>query len=372
MYEARPVVPIPVLRPRLPTAEALLPWLRRIDESRIYGNFGPLSVEFAHRLGRHFGVGGGGVLPLANGTLGLSACLTALGVEHGTLCAMPAFSFVATAHAAIAAGLVPWLLDIEEDNWQLSPANFERALAKAPGAVGAVVPVCPFGQPVDWAGWAEVRRRTGIEVVIDAAAAFDALRPGPLPAVVSLHATKAFGVGEGGLVVAEDRDLITEVRRRINFGFMGSRVAETAATNGKMSEYHAAVGLAALEGWPAARAEFSRVQRGLRQGFEEAGIICPAQLGDEWVSSTFCLRLPVDADAVAVAVAASGIETRRWWNDGLHRHPAFAACPRPALPVTDLLAKRVLGFPCSVDLNEDAISAIVARTLAACAKLGRE
>ena len=41
---------IPVLRPLLPRAERLLPYLRRIDETRIYSNHGPLSGELERRL----------------------------------------------------------------------------------------------------------------------------------------------------------------------------------------------------------------------------------------------------------------------------------------------------------------------------------
>ena len=77
-----------------------------------------------------------------------------------------------------------------------------RALiAQAPAPVGAVMPVVPFGCPIDVAAWDRFRASTEIPVVIDAAAGFDALVPGAVPAVVSLHATKVLGAGEGGFVV---------------------------------------------------------------------------------------------------------------------------------------------------------------------------
>jgi hypothetical protein len=37
---------VPVLRPRLPDAGQLLPYLRRIDASRVYTNWGALAKEF--------------------------------------------------------------------------------------------------------------------------------------------------------------------------------------------------------------------------------------------------------------------------------------------------------------------------------------
>ena len=57
-----------VLRPLLPKAEVLLPYLKRIDASRIYSNFGPLVLEFEGRLTRHFGLPAGGVVSASTGT----------------------------------------------------------------------------------------------------------------------------------------------------------------------------------------------------------------------------------------------------------------------------------------------------------------
>ena len=370
MPDVPPVAHIPVFRPRLPDADAILPWLRRIDEARIYSNTGPLAVEFAGRICRHFNLGQACAQPVANGTLGLVASLLAVGAKPGSLCAMPAFTFVATAHAAVAAGLVPWLLDVDSADWQLKPDELRRALAEAPGEVGAVIPVCPFGQPVDWSGWLDLQHRTGIKVVIDAAAAFDGLRPGPLPAVISLHATKAAGIGEGGLVISSDRDLISEVFRRINFGFRGNRDAGCIATNAKMSEYHAAVGLAMLEQWPRSRAGFAQVQSGLRRRLEAQGIACPDGIGTDWVSSTFNIRLPGEyASAIAAGLARRGIETRRWWGDGLHRHLAFSHFPRTRLARTETLTANVLGLPCWLDLEDRALDAIVGALARECRPL---
>ena len=58
MTDAGPA--IPVLRPQLPSAERLLPYLRRIDDARIYSNWGPLSVELEGRLAERLGVPAGG------------------------------------------------------------------------------------------------------------------------------------------------------------------------------------------------------------------------------------------------------------------------------------------------------------------------
>lgn len=351
---------IPVMRPLLPEADRLLPYLRRIDENRWYSNFGPLTLELESRLSDHWG--GGAALTLANATLGLAIALRAAGAAGGTLCLMPAWTFIATAHAAVGAGLTPYLADVDEHTGRLTPALAEEAIARAPAPVGAVMPVCPFGAPVDWTGWEEFHRRTRIPVVIDAAAAFDALRPGPLPAVVSLHATKALGAGEGGVLVSADADLVERARRLSNFGFLGDRVSRTVATNAKMSEYQAAVALASLDGWPATRERWKKTLELLRQAVRAfPAARWPTGLGG-YVASAATVLLP-DAQVAARCLADAGIETRQWWQGGIHSHPAFADAPAMPLPVTARMAQGSLGLPCWLDMTAEAAGRIGAALL---------
>src|SRR5207248_1956374 len=114
-------------------------------------------------------------------------------------------------------------------------------MGKAPGQVGAVMPVMPFGQPVDMPAWQAFQEETGIPVVIDAAAGFDRLEPSGVPGVVSLHAAKLLGVGEGGFVISKSSELIDSIRHRVNHGFGGTREAKVEAVNARLSEYSAAI-----------------------------------------------------------------------------------------------------------------------------------
>ena len=65
--------------------------------------------------------------------------------------------------------------------------------------------------------------------------------------VYSFHATKSFGVGEGGVVYSANTDLISRIRQTENFGFSASRETTLTALNGKMSEYTAAIALSTLD-----------------------------------------------------------------------------------------------------------------------------
>ena len=342
---------VAVARPRLPDAGAILPYLRRIDEGRWYSNFGPLNVELEQRLAARLG-DGAEVCTAANATLALALALTAMELPAGGLVAVPAWTFVATAHAVLQAGLVPWFLDVDSDSWMLQPQAVEAALAHAPGPVVAAIPVCPFGAMPDLAAWRAFRATTGVKVLIDAAAAFDGLAEADPPVCVSLHATKVLGVGEGGFFASIDPELVDRFRRLTVFGFKGSRESPFASTNAKLSEYGAAVGLAALDEWPSERLRYLRTAQHLRIALmPQAEVRFQPGWGRDWVTSVCLIAGPEgSADRIERALSDAGIETRRWWGEGCHRSPAFAECPRQALPVTDALAESTIGLPFAVDL----------------------
>ena len=344
---------VPIARPRLPTRAAIAPYLDRIDDARWYTNHGPLVRELEARLAARLG-GDASVVTLANGTVALTLALRAAGAKPGTLCLMPAWTFVASAHAAFDAGLTPYFVDVDPATWMLDPGAVCAAIAAAPAPVGAIMPVAAFGHVPDLGLWRQMADGTGLPVIVDCAAAFDGLASAPVPVTVSLHATKTVAAGEGGYVASQDAAFIERVRAISAFGFRGERIATCAAVNAKLSEYAAAVALASLDAWPADRARFALTAQRLR-----AGLALTPEIGFQngwgarWISSVCVVSTPDwAAPAISEALRAAGVETRDWWGAGCHRQPAFARCPSAPLPVTDRLAASTLGLPYFIDLEE--------------------
>ncbi|TQV71869.1 DegT/DnrJ/EryC1/StrS family aminotransferase [Denitrobaculum tricleocarpae] len=362
------------MRPQLPTAARIAPYLEEIDASRWYSNFGPLAGRFEERLSSQFGSGAGSVLAVANGTLGLTLALQAAAALPGDLCMLPAFTFSASASAVMAAGLTPWFVDVDPGSWALEPALARDCLPNAPGRVAAVMPVSVFGRPVDVAAWDEFSLETGIPAVIDGAASFDAARVGQSPVMISLHGTKVFGVGEGGLILSRNKALISQIRSLSSFGFpldpakkTEPRAALLPGLNAKFSEYCAAVGLAGLEDWPATRQRFLDVRDAYYAILENIPELQPQPGGLEpWVSATINFAVPdVSARTLIAALAQRGIAARRWWGDGCATAPAFDSCPRTALPVTEGLTDSVIGLPFYIDMTRDDIHRVKTAVIAA-------
>jgi len=355
---------IAVARAYMPDSDSVLPYLRRIDEARWYSNYGPLLLGFEARLRKRF-VDGAAIATVSSGTLALTITLQALTAgARDTIaegyCILPSWTFVATAHAVAQAGLRPWFVDVDPHNGMLDPKAVLSLLKQAPGPVQAVIPVAAFGRMPDLDAWKQFEAETGLPVLLDAAAAFDALDDAPIPAMVSLHATKILGVGEGGFVVARDPALAAMIRKRANFGFQGDRTAREVATNAKLSEYAAALGHASLDHWPATRMRYMLSAQRLRIALIGAPEVqFQPGWGSDWISTTCIVGLPEgSADHVEAALAAQGVETRRWWGQGCHKAPAFAGAARTALPVTERLAKSTIGLPFALDLSEEAIGRV--------------
>jgi dTDP-4-amino-4,6-dideoxygalactose transaminase len=343
---------VAIMLPQLPSADRLRPYLESIDQSRLYSNFGPLVVSLEDR------------------TLGLAVAIAVQEPQPGSLCVMPAWTFVASAHAATMAGLIPFFIDVDPKTWALDPGKVLDQIKDAPAPIGAVMPVMPFGLPMDLTEWDAFRARSGLAVVIDAAAGFDSLVPSAVPAVVSLHATKALGTGEGGFVISTDPAIRRAVRMRSNFGFDGTRHAQATAFNAKLSEYHAAVGLAALDEWNETRAEWYEVADAYRRAFRGSNDIALQHgFGETWISSTCVLSFARSASAhIEQILTSHGIETRRWWGAGAHVHPATQSFPRTAVPATEALALSTLALPFYRGLGAAEISRVADIVLAIAAE----
>ena len=355
-----PQDPIRAYRSRLPSLDALSPYLRYLDKVRNYSNFGELNLTLARRLAVKLEVSPDNVVLASSGTSALvGAILGAAGRATGDrpLCLVQSFTFSATAAAAELCGYTVHLVDVEHETWMLDPTR----IASHPliEQVGLVLPVCPFGKWMDQSEWSAFTRTTGIPVVIDAAASFEALLTGcreltQCPIALSFHASKAYSTGEGGAVVCKDTAVTESAARAMNFGMFGERCCRSAGFNGKMSEYHAAVGLAELDGWQDKSRQFGAVVEIYRRAMSDRGLSRHLVTAPEIASCYMLYRAdsPEQANDLRAELDRRAIEHRLWYGQGLHREPYFANAPRDSLPSTEQLASSLIGLPMAPDLSE--------------------
>ena len=210
---------IPVCKPLLPSGADILPYIDVIDSTRQYSNNGGLVQLLESRIAKHFDVSPSCVACVSSATMGIMVTLLAMDISPNKKCVIPSWTFSATAHAVLAAGLKLSIFDVDENSGMLTPEFFETQSESVIEEIDAIVTVSHFGAPVDGQEWSARANKWDKKVVIDAAAGFDSLIPSEVPAVVSLHATKPLASGEGGVVICTDEDLISRIKSIRNFGF---------------------------------------------------------------------------------------------------------------------------------------------------------
>lgn len=353
--------PWPYGRPLLPSSESVARYAALSDQNRQYTNGGPLLRQFEERLADLFSVSQRNVVAVSSGSSAVSLAILAQSEQAFERCIIPGWTFVATANATHLAGCNVNFTDVDQQTWTINP----DAGIDLPEAEHVIV-VSPFGAPMDIDSWATESSKTGTKIAIDAAAAFDAvarcgmIHPSGIPVAISFHATKAFGIGEGGCVVTADADLAERVRAMSNHGFDRQGKYVGAGMNGKLSELQAAVGLAALDHWPERREAWEFRSAAYRKALETIGSIsCQPGYGGNWVSSNCCVRVPGRADRIIAALAIKGIEARRPWGEGAYRIFSGQKEAHPTLPNSDALAASVVGLPIHVDMSESSIDMIV-------------
>lgn len=234
-----------VTKAQIPNREALMKRFDRLLESAWFTNRGEMVRELEEQLAEYLGVRH--VVVVSNGTVGIQALIKALNL-CGNIVTTP-FTFIATASAIKWEGLNVAFADIDPLSFNL---DIERAAARVNDDTVAIMPVHVFGNPCELDEIERLAASRDLPVIYDAAHAFGVRKNGEsvlnagTASILSFHATKLFHTVEGGAVITNDESLAKDVRQRINFGITGPESIECVGINGKMSEFHAAIGLSLL------------------------------------------------------------------------------------------------------------------------------
>jgi dTDP-4-amino-4,6-dideoxygalactose transaminase len=333
--------------PDLPAPSEYLPLLEEIFANGWYSNFGPLVRRFESQLLDAIGAPEESCVTCNNATAGLSAALLASGRTGPVL--IPAFTFPASLSAVRAAGMTEIVVDVGMDDWALGGRLLERALAETGASL--VMLVAPFGMQRNLDATLAICQKRGATVIIDSASSLG----GPRPArgsgegvfeVFSMHATKPFAVGEGGAIFAH-RMHDGALRSALNFALNSYATPSGPAWgfNGKMSEFHAAVGIAQLGrigNTVSRRQAFATLYRDRLKQYPE--VACPQDMScAPWQFFPVLLPSEATADRLIQCAADAGVEIRRYYSPSLSRWPdtrCFEACL-----TADELSRRMCALP---------------------------
>ena len=149
--------PLHVGRPNIGDRARLHARLDQALDRRWLTNDGPLVAEFEQRVAAAAGVRH--CIAVCNATLGLQVLAAATGLTGEVI--VPAFTFVATAHALAWTGLTPVFCDVDPVTHTLDPARVEELVTSR---TSAVLGVHLWAGVCDVAGLQTVATRHGLSL----------------------------------------------------------------------------------------------------------------------------------------------------------------------------------------------------------------
>ena len=226
---------IPVTLPFLPPKEDYDILLHGIWKRQWLTNMGPLASDLEMKLKEHLGVEH--LLFVTNGTVALQMAIKALDLKGEIITSI------------VWENCQPVFVDIDQKSLNIDSTKIEAAITSK---TSAIVATHVYGNPCDVEAIEKIAKKHKLKVIYDAAHAFGVQVNGTSIfnfgdiSTCSLHATKLFHSGEGGLVITKDPKILKEMAHIRNFGHSGPETFYNLGINGKNSEFHAAMGLANL------------------------------------------------------------------------------------------------------------------------------
>lgn len=257
--------PLPLIQVNPPNLKKSSRYIRRAYINERFSNYGVLCETASDLMASRVNKNYQGIL-CNNNTTGILASLISVDVRNKFV-VISNFTFVATFHAIVAAGGIPLIVDVNPFTYEMDFDIVNEVLRSEIHEIGAVVPTRVFGFVNDFTDLISICEKKGVPVIVDSAATyprtdstwnFNKLADAE---IYSFHATKVFGIGEGGLVVGKANQ-IEKIIKSLNFGLDYNNVETIQdGINGKADEFLAARALTRLDSYPkdvSARLEFAR------------------------------------------------------------------------------------------------------------------
>lgn len=273
---------------------------------------------------------------VSNGTVALHLAMVAMGIGEGDEVIIPDFTMIASAFAVAYTGAVPVFVDADKDTWNINTKLIE---AKISSRTKAIMPVSIFGNPCDMDAIHTIAQKHKLWVIEDAAeshgATYKGMKTGMLADITcfSFFANKNITTGEGGMVVTNSDELNEKCRyfKNLCFPLNSPRtyMHEDVGFNYRMSNIHAAIGLAQVEKadeYVSMRVQNAAIYKQKLSNIE--GIVFQTDQPDSkhvhWMNGIVIdpEKYGRTRDELVLHLKNKQIDTRLFFN-GMHRQPAL-------------------------------------------------
>lgn len=351
-----------VTMPTLAPLEEVNELMKGIWESGIMTHNGPLVQRFEKECAEHLGVSQ--MVSCVNGTVALQMAIRALQLK-GEIITTP-FTFIATISSIIWEGCTPVFVDIDPETLCIDPKKIEEKITYH--TVG-IMPVHVFGNCCDIEAIDAIAKKHNLKVIYDACHSVGVNYKGQSIfnygdiSVTSFHATKMLNTAEGGGCFTLDKELDEKLRRIRFFGFENHADIIEDGTNGKMTEVHAAIGLANLKYLDAALADRKKKYAMYKDALSKDSTLSFQRINEGCNYSYFPVIFEDEGTMLKVQAKLNDehIFPRRYFYPSVNTFSRLV--PYTPMPISENIASRILCLPLYYTLSEEDIDRIVSYIL---------
>ena len=317
------------------------------------------------------------VIGCANGTDALQIALMALDLQPGDEVIVPAFTYVATAEVIALLGLVPVMVDVEEETFNISLQGIRNAITSR---TRVIIPVHLFGQCSDMEPIMELANEHKLWIIEDNAQSLGAsyiFRNGSVKnagtighiGCTSFFPTKNLGcMGDGGALTTNDPGLAEKIRMIANHGQQVKYYHKLVGCNSRLDTIQAAilnVKLPHLDGYIESRQKVADFYQEKLKDFA-CGVLPTNLRQTPPAYNQFTLKIKNGLrDQFRNYLSGMGIPTMIYYPLPLYKQEAFSkfAPAGFSLPVTEKLCGSVISLPIHTEMNGEELAYIAGTIL---------
>ena len=350
--------PIYVTQPSLAPLQEYASLLEGVWERGILTHNGPLVQQFEKEVTEKLTLEN--FITVSNGTIAIQMALKALELK-GEVIVTP-FTWVATLSAIQWEGCTPVFCDIEKDTLNIDPTKIEE---KITDKTVAIMPVHVFGNPCDVDAIEAIAKKHNLKVIYDAAHAIGStykdrslLEFGDISAT-SLHATKLLNTAEGGGCITIDSSLHEKLKRIRFFGHNDKKEVVEEGFNGKMTEVHAALGLANLKYYDRVLEDRKKKYNMYKEALEKFNVTFQAVKLGTTNYSYFPIIFETEKKLLEIerVLSESKIYPRRYFYPSVNTLNGIVTYEE--MPISEDIACRILCLPLYYNLKAEEMETII-------------
>ncbi|MBC8315481.1 MAG: DegT/DnrJ/EryC1/StrS family aminotransferase [Bacteroidales bacterium] len=331
---------------------------------------GPAVRSFQEELEKYLGAKH--VIPCGNGTDALQVSMMALGLQPGDEVITTSFTFIATAEVIALLKLIPVLVDVDPDTFNIDLEAIERAITPK---TKAIVPVHLFGQCVPMEEIMEIAKKHNLYVIEDNCQAIGAdyifkdgsvTKAGTVGHIgcTSFFPSKNLGCyGDGGAIFTNDDELAKQLRVIVNHGMTVRYYHDYIGVNSRLDSIQAAVlkvKLRRLDDYAAKRRAAADYYDNAFAGHPNLKIPVRYSQSTHVFHQYTLVTKDVDRKGLIDHLASKEIPAMVYYPVPLHMQKAYIdpRYKRGDFPVTEFLSEHVISLPMHTELDEEQLEYI--------------